>query len=481
MAHVHIAKGVKLDMLNGPLLKNILVFAIPLYFVGVFQQLFNAADAAVVGRFVGAEALAAVGGVTPIISLVVNLFVGLSVGANVVIAVYIGHGETGRIKEAVSSIMALSLICGLVMTGVGIGLAGPVVDAIGTPAAVAPMATRYLQVYFAGSIFMMLYNFGSAILRSKGDSLRPLVALMASVLVNLGLNVLFVGTLGWGIDGVAWATVIACGVSAALVVAFLMREEGDFKLDLRNLKIDKGPLVHMLRIGVPAGLQGAVFSLSNVAIQSGINSFGAACIAGSAAAVNYEFFTYYLTTAFVQSAVTFIGQNFAAARFDRCKKIVVICLVGAFVGNAVLSVTFLMFKEAFLGIYTSDPAAMEYGAERMARVGLFQCIACSYEITAGAMRGMGRSMLPAVISVVGSCLLRFVWVFTVFAWMGSFKVLMDVYVVTWVITGTAMVIAFGVVWRKAIQEKGAQRFNSASKARNRKKGATVAKGAEPLY
>jgi Na+-driven multidrug efflux pump len=304
--------------------------------------------------------------------------------------------------------------------------------------------------------FAMLYNFGSAILRSKGDTRRPLYALVAAVILNIGLNVLFVTVVPWGVAGIAIATCLANATSAGIIIWFLMREEPPYRLEWRRLRVTKSELLIILKIGLPAGLQGVVFSLSNVVIQSGINSFGSACTAGVAAAVNYEFYCFFVVNSFVQAAVTFIGQNYAAHRFDRCDRVLGLCMLFSVVSMGALCVLLQFTGRAALGVFTADPQAIEYGVQRLAMVQVFQWIVVSYEVPAGAMRGMGWSMTPTAITIVGSCVLRIVWVLTVFAASPDFATLMVVYPITWVVTGIAMCITFFFVRKRAFAKAAAE-------------------------
>ena len=306
--------GKKIDMLSGPLLPRMLLFALPLIASGVLQQSFNSVDVAVVGRFAGRHALAAVGCTGPVIGLLINLFVGISVGVNVVIANYIGQRNGQGVRKAVSATMVLSVICGVLMLLVGESMARPVLELTGTPAEVLDDAVRYMRVFVLGLPFMIVYNFGSAILRSVGDTRRPFYSLVAAGIVNVGLNLVFVIGMGMGVEGVAWGTVISNAVNACIIVAILAHEKGDIRINPRLRRSDMEPaqMKKICAIGIPAGLQGAVFALSNTFILSAINSFGADAAAGSATAINYEFYCYFPLSAVAQTAVAFISQNYGA-------------------------------------------------------------------------------------------------------------------------------------------------------------------------
>lgn len=442
-------KANTIDMLNGPLAMKIVQFAIPLALAGVLQQLFNSADAAVAGRFVGSEALAAIGGTTPVVMLLISLFTGLSVGTNVLVALRIGQGHPEKIGAAVHTSIFVALASGFLLLVAGIAFVEPLLSLIAMPEDAFAPAVLYLDIFFLGMPFSMLYNFGSAVLRSKGDTQRPLYALIVAVVLNIGLNILFVTVVPWGIAGVAIATDIANAVSAGIIVWFLMHEEGPYRLRWRQLRATKAELLVILKIGVPAGLQGVVFSLSNVVIQSGINSFGTASTAGVAAALNFEFYTYFLINAFTQAAVTFIGQNYAACQLDRCDKVFRLCLVFSIVSVLLLNALWLGLGERALSIFTTDPAAMEYALMRWWYGMAFQFLAATYEVTAGTMRGMGWSMTPTIIIIIGSCVLRIVWVLTVFQMYPEFPLLVAIYPITWAVTGIAMFITYYFVRKRA--------------------------------
>lgn len=440
-----------IDMLNGPLLGKILAFALPLAVTSIMQQLFNSADAAVAGRFVSGDDLAAIGATTPIINLFISLFVGLSIGANVLAAMHIARKDDARVHDAVQTSMVVALAGGLVLVVVGFLAARPMLVAIDTPGNVLDAATRYLTVYFCGMPFFLVYNFASALLRSKGDSKRPLYALSVACVANVVLNLAFTIVLPWGITGVALGTVLANGISCTMVVAFLLREPGALRLDPRGLRPERASLAFIMKIGVPAGVQGAVFALSNLVIQSALNGFGSDAMAGSTAALNYECFTYFLVNAFAQTAVTFVGQNFAAKRYGRVKRIFALCLVCALVSAAALSAVCVAFASPLIGLFAADASAVAFGVIRMWHVEVLEFVPAFYEVPAGVMRGMGHSTVPAIITLVGSCLLRLVWVATAFQANPTFETLMTVYPVTWTVTGVAMLATYVIVRRKALR------------------------------
>lgn len=445
------ARSGQMDMLHGSLLDKILWFALPLAASSVLQQLFNSADAAVAGRFAGSQALAAVGGNAPVVSLIINLFVGMSVGANVIIATYIGQKDEKRVHEAVHTVYVMALILGIIMLLMGQIIAKPILALIHTPSDVINLATLYLRIYFCGMPCVMIYNFGAAILRSVGDTKKPLYCLILSGVINVILNVFFVVICNLSVAGVAIATIIADTVSAMLVTWFLIRSDSVVKLNVKKLTLKKEYVKKVVQIGAPAGLQGAVFSVSNVCIQAGINSFGTAAIAGSAAALNFEYFTYFTTNAFGQAAVTFVSQNYGAKQYDRCKKALRLSMLSGMIITAIMCFIFVAGRSTFVGIYTNDPAAIQYGVVRMVVVELFEFFVGFYEIPGGALRGLGHSLLPAILTVFGSCGLRIVWIYTVFQKFHTFPVLMAVYLVTWTVTSILVLIAYFYVTRKEYQ------------------------------
>ena len=443
-------KKKQMDMIHGPMFYKILFFALPLAASSILQQLFNSADVAVVGRFAGSAALAAVGGNSPVINLLINMFVGLSIGANVIIANFIGQGREDKVKEAVHTVMSVALISGVSLLVIGIIIAKPILLMINTPSEVINLAVLYLRIYFLGMPFVMVYNFGAAILRSTGETRKPLYCLIISGIINILLNLLLVIVFHLSVAGVAIATVIADGVSAFLVVYFLSHSDDAIRLNIRELSLNKEIVVKVIKIGAPAGLQGVVFSLSNVFIQSAINGFGTHAMAGSSAGLNYEYFTYYMINAFNQTAVTFTSQNYGAKDFERCKRAFRISLVTGMALTLVMSFIFVGATDFFAGIYTNDPVAIKYAIIRMKHVTLLECLTGVYEISGGALRGMGHSLLPALLTVIGSCGFRVVWLYTVFKVVPTFTMLMNVYPVTWVITGTMVMTSYLII-RKRIE------------------------------
>lgn len=441
------------NMLSGSVYRNMLIFALPLIASGVLQQSFNASDVVVVGRFVGHHALAAVGSNGPVINLIVNLFLGISVGANVVIATYIGRANADGVRRAIATAGALALVSGVILLVVGLSVASPILTALGTPPEVLADATAYLRVYSLGMPFMMVYNFGSAILRSCGDTRRPFYALVAGGVVNVGLNLLFVLVFDMGVKGVAAATVIANGISAAIIWMVLRREPDPYGINPRTLSLRHSTeLSKILRIGLPAGIQGVVFSFSNVFIQSAINSFGPDAMAGSAAAINFEMYGYFIISAFSQSVVAFTGQNAGAGNLKRCGEVMRAGLVMSVIASLIFDMTLCVFADSAVAMFTSSAAVIAYGVTRVHCGATFQFIACSYEISGASLRGQGYSMLPTVITIIGTCVLRLAWVAVIKGSGGSFAHLLVIYPVSWLVTGAAMLAARAVVTRRMMKK-----------------------------
>ena len=439
----------EMDMLHGSMLDKILLFALPLAAGSVLQQLFNSVDVAVVGRFASSQALAAVGSNSSVIALFVNLFVGISVGANVLIASYIGQGRKEKIQDAVHTAAMVAVISGGVLLLLVMLLARPILTLMSTPADVIDQAVLYLRIYSLGMPFIMIYNFGAAILRSRGDTKRPLYCLIVSGVLNACLNLLLVVVFHLDVAGVAIATVTANIVSSGMVTYFLLHEDEMIRLRFDKLKIHKKELSAIIKIGIPAGLQGVVFSLSNVCIQSGINSFGSDAVAGSAAALNFEYIAYFVVSAFAQTAVTFTSQNYGARQYDRCKKAFRLSMMAGVVCSGALDIIFILGRGIFIQFFSVDPAVIEYANIRMMSILLFEWLSCTYEIGGSALRGMGYSMTPAALTILGTCVIRVIWTLVIcHSRFRDFGLLLVVYPVTWVITGTLVLSAYFIIRRR---------------------------------
>ena len=439
----------ELDMTHGPLAKKIFTFAVPLALSSMLQQLFNAADLAVVGRFTNPQAMAAVGSNASVISLLVSLFIGLSVGANVVVGNLIGAGRREKLSDAVHTIIAVALVSGIALTVIGNLAAKPILLLMGAPENVLNLAVVYLRIYFCGMPMITLYNFASAILRSKGDSARPFLAMVLAGVLNVALNLVFVIVLHLSVVGVALATVISNCLSGGLMVYYLMTEDADFRLDFRRLRIEPVILKKMVKIGLPAGLQGMVFSLSNVVIQSAVNSFGSDCIAGMTAGQNFDFISYCLLNAFAQACVTFTSQNYGAMDPERCKRVWRISMgLGVGIDMAFIAVMYL-FRSQLIQLFTTDPEVIRYAMIRVTYAFTLHFLCATYEITGGALRGMDRSAVPALISIFGTCAARLLYVQFFFPLYRTPEVLILVYPVTWVLTTIAMNSSYLIARKRA--------------------------------
>ncbi len=444
----------EIDMTNGPLVSKIIRFAIPLALSGILQLLFNAADIVVAGRFAGSQALAAVGSTGALINLIVNLFIGLSIGVNVLVARYYGGGNRKDLYETVHTAVLISVISGVALIFIGIGLSQPLLELMGTPDDVINQSVLYMRIYFVGMPVMMLYNFGAAILRAVGDTQRPLYFLLLAGVVNVFLNLFFVIVLHMGVAGVATATVISQCISAGLVLFCLVKSDTVYRVNLKELKVYKDKLLQMVKIGVPAGIQSATFSVSNVLIQSSINSFGSIAMAGSTAASNIEGFVWTAMDAFTQSTLSFTGQNFGAKKFHRITKVVwynlgLVTLVGL-----VLGIGAYVGGPWLLQIYSTDPEVISYGLERMLLVCAPYAICGVMNVMVGAMRGLGSSLTPMMASIFGVCVLRVVWIYTVFPLDRTFFMLFLSYPVTWLATGLIEVVCFYFIRKRAIARAG---------------------------
>ena len=423
-----------IDMLNGPLGRKILRFAIPIALSCIFQQLFNLTDIAVVGQFAGDQALAAVGANTFVINLLINLFVGISVGANVVVANSIGERSYRSVTRSVHTSVMVSFFSGIFLSFVGVFFARPILSAISTPADILDKAVLYLQIYFAGMPFAMVYNFIAAILRGKGDTKRPLYVLMVAGAVNVVLNLILVAGFGMDVAGVAIATVFANIISGVTLFYFLLHEVGPFKLEFWKLRITPFFLSRILRVGLPSGLRGVVFSFSNVCLQSAINSLGSLTVAASAAALNYEFVVYYWLSSFSQACITFVGQNYGAKNMERCRRTVRWTLLLGCSSTVVLSALCCIFAYPLLSVFTSNTEIIEIASIRMYVVVGLLFINVFLDVFSGALSGMGKSLAPALTCVAGVCGFRILWVFFVFPKYKSFASLMVVYPISWVLT-----------------------------------------------
>lgn len=437
-------------MLSGPLLKNMIAFSIPLMFSSILQLLFNAADIVVVGRFAGDISLAAVGSTSSLVNLLTNLFVGLSVGANVLAARDRGAGNDEALSRTVHTSMLLSLISGLLLTAVGIASARRLLIWMQTPAEVLDLAVLYLRIYFMGMTATMIYNFGSAVLRSVGDTKRPLYFLFFAGVVNVVLNLFFVIVLKMDVAGVATATVISQCISAYLVVVCLINENSAIRLRIAKLKIHKDKFYDILKIGLPAGFQGVLFSLSNVVIQSSVNTFGAIVVAGNAAASNIEGFVYVAMNAFHQATISFTSQNMGAKNYKNIVPILLrgqLCVIAV---GLVLGNTAVLFGRSLLGIYSLNDAVAAAGMIRLKIIAGTYALCGIMDVMVGALRGIGKSVMPMIVTLIGVCGLRMVWIATVFR-LEQFHTVQTVYLsypLSWTVTFLAHIVCFVLAMRK---------------------------------
>ena len=445
-------KAKEMDMLHGGLAGKLILFAIPLAFSSILQQLFNSADVAVVGRFAGSAALAAVGSCVALVGIFVNLIVGLSVGPNAALANLIGQGQRERISGMVHTILTFGIALGVVLMGLGFLTARTVLEASGTPESVINEALLYIRIYFIGVPFMTIYNFGAAILRSYGDTKRPMCYLIISGTVNVVLNLIFVIGFGLGVEGVAISTSVSNMLSTAMVLTHLYRKEDEFQFRFHKMCVLWKDLKRILMIGIPAGIQGAIFSVSNVFIQSGINTFGEDAIAGSSLALNFEYFTYDIGSAFAQAAVTFTSQNFGAGNLKRCKKIFWLCLIFGVGFTEILSIIFMIWDDFFVSIYTISDAVAVYGLIRMHHVCSMEGLTATYEVESAALRGLEKSLEPSIITILGTVVFRMIWMGTVFKWIPTYEMLMNVYISSWVFTGGLIFIVYVLHMRKLEKE-----------------------------
>ncbi len=450
------ASRYEMDMTTGPILPNMIRFAIPLMLSSLLQLLYNAADMVVVGRFAGSTSLAAVGATGAITSLLVNLFLGLSVGANVTVAQHYGAGRPRDVIQSVHTTVALSLVGGLVIGIIGIVLARPLLTMMATPVDVIDHSVLYMRIYFAGMPFNLAYNFCAAVLRAVGDTKRPLYYLTIAGLVNVLLNLLFVIVFKMGVAGVSLATVISQVISMVLVMICLMHSEGSIRLDLRQLRIHKDKALQILRVGLPAGLQSCMFSISNTLIQSSINSFGSAAMAGNTAAGNIEGFVSTPLSAFYQATMSFTSQNYGARKPERLSRIAVcgvllVVSIGLTLGRLVI-----YFGSSLLGIYTSDPAVIEWGLGRMQIMGWLSFINATSDIFVGEMRGMGNSIFPMFVSIMCICVFRVFWILTVFAAFPTQTVLYASYPISWTLSACIQFACFMVHKKKVVRQMAAE-------------------------
>lgn len=435
----------QINMTEGSLLPKILMFSLPLMASSILQLLFNAADIIVVGKFAGSQSLAAVSSTGALINLIVNLFIGLSIGTNVLVARYIGANEQEEISKTVHTAMMLSFIGGLILTVFGVIAAKPMLHLMDTPDDVIDLSALYLRIYFLGTIANLIYNYGASILRAKGDTKRPLYYLALAGAVNIVLNLILVIIFHLDVAGVAIATVTSQIISAVLIFICLMNESGGMQLKPKLLKMDWEKLLQILKIGLPAGIQGSIFSLSNVMIQTSVNSFGSIVMAGNGAASNIEGFVYSGMNAFYQSCLTFTGQNFGAKKLDRVKKTLYVCIILVILTGLILGIGAWYFGESLLGIYSNDPAVISAGIVRLGYVSKLYFLCGIMDVLVGSLRGLGYSIIPMIVSLIGACGLRIVWLMTVFVMIPTVDIIYLSYPVSWIVTALVHFLTYCIV------------------------------------
>lgn len=461
------SKQYQMDMCSGPVLKKLLLFSLPLMASGVLQLLFNAADVIVVGRFAGDNSMGAVGSTSSLINLFTNLFVGLSVGVNVIAARAHGANSASDMHDAVHTSMLLSVICGAILAIVGFILAPEMLILMDATENLLPLAVTYLRIYFLGMPAMMVYNFGGAILRAVGDTKRPLYFLTAAGVINVLLNLLFVIVLQMDVAGVALATVISQCISAGLTVVCLIKDNTEIHLDIRKLRIRRRILFAVMRVGLPAGFQGTIFSLSNVVIQSSINSFGSdAIVSGNSAASSIEGFIYMAMNTFYQAAISFTGQHMGAKKYSRIPKIIASSLLCVTATGLILGWTAFMLGRPLLGIYSNSSVVIDAGMARLSVIATTYALCGMMDVMVGMLRGLGYSIMPMIVSLLGACGLRILWIMTVFQLpeYHSPRTVYLSYPMSWGITLLVHVICYIIVWRRLKRHESAYFANEKAEA-----------------
>lgn len=442
-------RSLAIDMLNGSMWDKILLYALPVAATGILGQLFNASDVAIVGNFASTDrvaAVAAVGANGPVIGLVLNLFIGIALGANVVIANAIGRGDRETVSRAVHTSVVASVLGGFIVMLIGQLLAKPVLMMLNVPDDVLPLAMTYMRIYLLGLPVIFLYNFESAIFRSAGDTKTPLIALAVSGILNVILNIFFVTVLDMTVDGVAIATVIANLVSSIILGRKLLKSKLSVHIELNELRIDWKILWRILKIGLPAGIQSAVFSLSNIIISSAINSLGKVTMAASSAAFNVEIMAYYILNSFGQACTTFVGQNYGAAQIDRCRKTLKLCIIEGIIITGTTMLIMLLTGKYLIGLFNNDPEVIEIGFTRLKIVYTSYIFSLLYEVMSSYMRGYGISLVPAILTMLGVCGIRIAWIYTVFPMSRTFATIMTVYPVSLAATAVLIFIAL-IIYR----------------------------------
>lgn len=445
----------EIDMLNGSLLPKVFQFALPLAGSGILQRLFNTADIVVLGQFVGSEAIAAVGSTGAITSLMIDLLTGLSVGVNVAVASAYARGKGEAVSKGVHTAISISLLAGVLLAVIGFFFSDPILKLMGNPDDVRPLAVTYMQIYFLGMPFILLYNFGSAILRSIGDTKRPLYYLFFSGIINVILNLVLVIVFDLGIAGVAIATVMSFVISGILVLLALSREESSLKFEFSRLRIDRKSFFQIARVGLPAGIQSSLFDLSNVVVQSSVNSFGSVIMAGNSAAGNLEGFQYAAMNSVSQASISFTSQNYAAGKYKRIDRVVLSCFAATVTVSLCFIISYKLFGRNLLRLYSTDSEVIEAAMIKLMLWIATYFIVGLYEVMNGTLRGLGQSVIPLVISIVCTIGFRMLWIFTIFRTHHDYRVLLWVYPFSWILNFLAAGIAYLLLRRKFPRKKSA--------------------------
>lgn len=446
---ITLSKTVDIDLTSDSLAKKIILFTIPIILSNILQLLFNACDLMVIGRFSGDDSLAAVGSTSSLINLIVNLFIGVSIGANVVVANAVGQRNKTKAFNAVHTAILFSIISGIILTFFGIFTARLWLELLDTTGEVIDKATLYLQIYFGGIIFNLIYNYGSSILRAVGETKKPLLYMLISGIVNLLLNLLTVIVFRLDVAGVAISTVISEGISAALVIICLCKRNGYAHLELKKIRINLKSLKEMIIIGLPAGIQAILFSISNVFIQKAVNSFkSTAIVSGNTAAANLEGFVYDGMNGFYQACITFTGQNYGAKKLKNCKKSLLYCLMYATLAGVILGGGMLLFGKILLKLYTKTNESLDYGMTRLIIICSTYYLCGIMDVMVGGLRGLGYSIAPMIVSIMGACVFRLVWIYTIFKAYHTLNILYISYPISWFITGLIHIICYIIIYNK---------------------------------
>lgn len=442
-----------MDMVNGPLWNKILIFALPIALTALMQQLFHSADMAVVGKFTGKNELAAVGSNGPIINLLVNIFMGFSAGSNVVIAQLLGAGKIKTANKAIHTSLFISVVSGIIVMILGITLSPSMLKLVSSPPEVIGLATLYLRIYFLGIPFTMIYNFAAAILRSRGETTKPFFCLLVAGILNIVLNIIFVVFLDLSVAGVAIATAISNIVSCAMVITILVKDKSELSVNLSEIRPDKFIVSKIFKIGLPMAIQSSLFPVSNLLVQSSINSLGTNVIAASAAASSIESYSYALVTGFDQAAVTFVSQNFGAKNIKRCKKSLAICLSFNLILVTVFNLIMYIFSDGIINMFTSDVTVAAITKERLYFMYLFFSTSVFMNAFTNTLRGLGYSFVPTLVSVAGICGFRVVWLLTVFKMFPTLYTILAVYPISWSIVSVVIIIIYFIIIRKFNKQK----------------------------